>query len=228
MTGDSSPSRWQRLDDPEAARVLVDPEARAFFTPFVWRERRVKDVAAELGVTLNAVLYRVRQFLRLGLLEVTRTEPRAGRAVRYYRSTSKGYFVPFASTRAETVPELYEATLEGARLAVMRALTNAWSGLADDPRWFGLYTYGDETGLHSHAVLPVPPDDPNGKPEAFMTWLLSDEAPAVWDNTVPMRLAREDAKAFQRDLAALKLKYDDRRLKDGGDPYLLRVTLTPV
>ncbi|PYE55668.1 ArsR/SmtB family transcription factor [Deinococcus yavapaiensis] len=228
MTRESSPSVWQRLEDPDAARVLVDPDARAFFTPFVWRERRVGDVAEELGVTVNAVLYRVRQFLRLGLLEVTRIEPRAGRAIRYYRSTSRGYFVPFSSTTAETVPELYEETLEGARRAVMRALTRTWSSLADDPRWFGLYTYGDEKGLQSHVVLPVPPDDPKRSPETFIAWLLSDEAPAVWDNTVPIRLAREDAKAFQRDLAALKHKYDERRLSEGGEEYLLRLTFTPT
>jgi len=223
-----SPSVWTRLDDPEAARALVDPETRQYLAPFVWRERRVSDVAAELGVTTNAVLYRVRQFLRLGLLEVTRTVPRAGRAVRHYRAVTPGFFVPFASSGTDSVEHLYEIALGGTGATLLASLTRAWSSLAEDPRWFGLYTYGDERGLMSNVVLPAPPDDPNAMPGDFLSWLLGSDAPALWDNTFPLRLSREDAKAFQRDLHDLKRRYDKRKLEEGGEVYLIRTTLTPL
>ncbi|WP_052351956.1 helix-turn-helix domain-containing protein [Deinococcus pimensis] len=229
MTRTPSPSVWKRLDEPEAARALVDPTVRMYLTPFVWRERRVSDVARELGVTTNAVLYRVRQFLRLGLLDITREEPRAGRAVRWYRSTSRGFFVPFSATDAGTVEELYETTLDGARSALMQSLTRAWRDLADDPRWFGLYTYGDERGLLSHVVLPAPPEDPRSAPGAFGAWLMGPDAPVLWDNTYPLRLRREDAKAFQRDLYELKRRYDHLKVnEDEGDLYVVRTTIAPV
>jgi len=173
-------------------------------------------VAAELGVTTNAVLYRVRQFQQWGLLEVSRVERRAGRSINYYRSTSRGYFVPFLSTTAESVPELYRATLQGVHEGVTAALTRAWRDLAQDERWFGLYTYGDESGLHAHVVLPNPPRDPSGSTEGFITWLLSDEAPAVWDNTFPLRLTRADAKELQREIRAREKKYQARRLTGGA------------
>ncbi|MDP9766605.1 ArsR/SmtB family transcription factor [Deinococcus enclensis] len=148
---------WQRLDDPAAARVLADAYTRQFFQPFIWRERLVSDVARELGVSKAAVLYRVRQFLRLGLLTVTRTEARAGRALKYYRASSRGYFVPFAATHADTVQALYEASLDHPRRSVLASLAQVWSGLADDARDYGLYTFGDERGLMSHALLPYRP-----------------------------------------------------------------------
>ncbi|WP_221088970.1 ArsR/SmtB family transcription factor [Deinococcus aquaedulcis] len=228
----TQPSLWQRLDDPAAARVLADAYTRQFFEPFIWRERRVGDVARELGVSKTAVLYRVRQFLRLGLLEVTRTEPRAGRAIRYYRATSRGYFVPFAATSAESIAALYEASLDNARRSVLQALTHAWSQLAEDPRWFGLYTYGDETGLKSHALLPYRPAECPAEahlgpaPQAFLDPLLAEGSPAIWDNTTTLKLSAAEAKALQRELHALQRRYSGRKAP-GQTPYLLRLTLTP-
>ncbi|SMB83789.1 winged helix-turn-helix domain-containing protein [Deinococcus hopiensis] len=220
---------WQRLDDPASARVLADAYTRQFFEPFIWRERRVSDVARELQVSKTAMLYRVRQFLRLGLLEVTRTEPRAGRAVRYYRATSQGYFVPFTATSAESVQALYETSVDNTRRSVLATLTRAWGALADDPRWFGLYTYGDESGLKSHALLPYRPADNvhDLTQRGFLEPLLDEHAPTIWDNTTALSLRAEDAKALQRELHALQRRYS-RRTSGGGKTYLLRLTLTPI
>ncbi|MFD1733064.1 hypothetical protein ACFSC4_21095 [Deinococcus malanensis] len=220
---------WQRLDDPAAARVLADAYTRQFFQPFIWRERLVSDVARELEVSKTAMLYRVRQFLRLGLLTVTRTEARAGRALKYYRASSQGYFVPFAATQAESVQALYEASLDHPRHSVLASLSQAWSGLADDAREYGLYTFGDERGLMSHALLPYQPVVPHRNALAdggMLGPLLADAAPALWDNTATLILAKGDAKALQRELYALHRKYQGRR-DPTGDPYLLRLTLTP-
>lgn len=221
---------WQRLDDPAAARVLADAYTRQFFQPFIWRERLVSDVARELGVSKAAVLYRVRQFLRLGLLTVTRTEARAGRALKYYRASSRGYFVPFAATHADTVQALYEASLDHPRRSVLASLAQVWSGLADDARDYGLYTFGDERGLMSHALLPYRPAVPQRGGTAgggMLGPLLADEAPAVWDNTATLSLSARDAKALQRDLYALHRRYQDCR-DPAGESYLVRLTLTPA
>lgn len=227
MTGPDSPSPWQRLDDPAAARVLADAYTRMYFEPFVWRERRVSDVARELGVSKTAMLYRVRQFLRLGLLEVTRSEARAGRAIRYYRSSSRGYFVPFAATSADSIHALYEASLDSARRGVLSVLTQAWSALADDPRWFGLYTYGDDHGLKSHVLLPYPPEiDNEGLTHGLLDILLADDQPALWDNTTTLQLRPADAKALQRELHDIHQRYRTVEAAN-GQTYLIRLTLAP-
>lgn len=228
MTQHDSPWVWQRLDDPEAARVLADAQSRRYLEPFIWRERRVTDVAAELGVTKNAMLYQVNKLLSLGLLEITRSEARAGRAIRYYRSSSQGYFVPFSATSAESIHALYESSLDHARRSVLSLLTQAWSTLAEDPRWFGLYTYGDEHGLKSHALLPVRPASLASPDQGMLQWLLQGNLPAVWDNTTPISLSREHAKQLQRDLHDLHLKYRTLPEDVGNEPYVLRLTLVPV
>lgn len=87
--------RWLRLDDLEAARVVTDVQARRFLEPFIGQERTVSEVAAELNVHMSTVLYRVRQFIRLGLVREPRLEPRKGRPIKYYRSVADGFFVPF-------------------------------------------------------------------------------------------------------------------------------------
>ena len=221
---------WQRLDDPAAARVLADAYTRQFFQPFIWRERLISDVARELGVSQAAMLYRVQQFLRLGLLTVTRTEARAGRALKYYRASSQGYFVPFAATHAESVQALYEASVDHPRHSMLASLSQAWSGLADDAREYGLYTFGDECGLMSHVLLPYQPSVPHRDAKAdggVLGPLLTDAAPALWDNTATLTLTAHDAKGLQRELYALHRKYRDRR-DPAGDAYLLRLTLTPT
>ncbi|MFC4454287.1 winged helix-turn-helix domain-containing protein [Deinococcus sonorensis] len=228
MTPDDSPRVWQRLDDPEAARVVADAQSRRYFEPFIWRERRVTDVAAELGVTRNAMLYQVNKLLRLGLLEVTRTEPRPGRAIRYYRSSSPGYFVPFSATSAESIHALYESSLDNARRSVLSLLTRAWSGLAEDPRWFGLYTYGDAQGFRSHALLPARPAGPPSPDWRMLAWLLEPDVPAVWDNTAPLQLSRAHAKQLQRDLHQLHANYQALKDDASGETYVLRLTLVPV
>ncbi|WP_229783912.1 hypothetical protein [Deinococcus sedimenti] len=219
---------WQRLDDPAAARVLADAYTRQFFEPFIYRERRVSDVARELGVSTNAMLYRARQFQRLGLLVVTRTEARAGRAVQHYRASSRRYFVPFAATDAATVQALYEESLDNSRRSVLDALTRAWGELADDPRWFGLYTAGDERGLHSHVLLPFPPPQPPSRGGAgLLDALLGDAFPALWDNTTHLHLRPEDAKALQRELRDLHRRFKALSVPD-GERHLLRLTLVPL
>ena len=230
MTPSDSPSReaWQRLEDPAAARVLADAYTRQFFEPFIWRERRVSDVAREVGVSTNAMLYRVRQFQRLGLLEVTRTEARAGRAVRHYRATSRQYFVPFTATDAASVQSLYEDSLDNARRSTLDKLTRAWSELGEDPRWFGLYTSGDEGGLHSHTLLPFPPD--HGRvpgPGGLLDVLLDKAYPAIWDNTTTLTLRPADAKALQLELRDLHRRYR-ALISLEGQSHLLRLTLVPL
>ena len=78
----SSSRKWLRIEEAEAARIVTDPAARRFLLPFIGQERSISKVAAELEVDTSSMLYRVRQFVRLGLIEEVRVEPRQGRPIR--------------------------------------------------------------------------------------------------------------------------------------------------
>jgi hypothetical protein len=93
------------VSDPTQARFLTDPAKKRFFLPFLARERRIAQAAGELGCSINRMLYQVRTLLDCGLVQVVREEPRAGRAVRVYRSVHDSYFVPFSATPYDTLEQ---------------------------------------------------------------------------------------------------------------------------
>ena len=68
--------------DPEQARLLSDPRFQAAMRPFLAREASASAAAAELGLDLNAMLYRIRLLLAAGLLRVVREEKRDGKLIR--------------------------------------------------------------------------------------------------------------------------------------------------
>ena len=93
------------VTDPVQARFLTDPAKKTFLVPFLARELRVAQAAAEVGCSVSRVLYQVRTLLDAGLLQIVRVEPRTGRAVKVYRSVHDAYFVPFAATPYNTLEE---------------------------------------------------------------------------------------------------------------------------
>ena len=107
MTDPDSGS-FHTVIDTRQAQLLTEPKSKMFFKPFLAAERSAGEAAAELGCNLNTVLYRVKTFLEAGLLTVSREQTRKGRAVKYYRSSHDGYFVPFMVTPYATLEERLE------------------------------------------------------------------------------------------------------------------------
>jgi hypothetical protein len=93
------------VSDQTQARFLTDPAKKRFLLPFLARERRVAEAAAEVGCSINRMLYQVRTLVDCGLLQVLREEPRAGRPMRVYRSVHDAYFVPYAATPYDTLEQ---------------------------------------------------------------------------------------------------------------------------
>lgn len=88
---------WFTASTPEQARLLSDPAALRHLEPFIGRTLGAGAAAREAGVSVERMLYRVRQFLKAGLLEQVGEEKRAGRPVKLYRAPG-GLRVPFALT----------------------------------------------------------------------------------------------------------------------------------
>ena len=225
MKQDVASSKLLRVEDPQAARVVADLQARRFLEPFIAQERTVGEVAAELGVDMSSVLYRVRQFIRLGLLEETRAEPRKGRAIRYYRSVADSFFVPFAATPLVAQEALSPHTFGKFQEVLNESVGRAWLAAAGERQMLGVHLYRRENGELSQNIVPDPDMD---KPTRFFEQLLEPDAPAVWDTWGGLELTREDAKALQHDIASLLGRYYAKAKETGGDAHIVRLAMAPL
>jgi hypothetical protein len=224
MTPQDSNKDWYRVDYPEAARYLIEPRARRYLVPFIGRERTASAVADELGESVTTVLYRVKRMIGLGLIEVRRVEPRRGRGIRYYRAVSDAFFAPFQASSAASLEELFTTSLKNHQDGVIGSVARAWTKLVSPSTTWGVYAQGDADGLGTLAMVP---DVRQGQSYDLLDWLADPESPAVWDNTYPLRLSHEDAKALQRDLWELQTRYAPKQVCY-GKPYIVRTTLAPL
>jgi hypothetical protein len=106
------PGAAHTVTDPVQARLLYDSTARRFLTPFLAHETSIGEAAASLEADIDAVTYRVRSFVKAGLLRVVGERKRAGRPIRIYRSVHDRYFIPFSITPFATLEEQALAMLE--------------------------------------------------------------------------------------------------------------------
>ena len=185
----------------------------------------MSEVAAELQVNMSSVLYRVRQFIRLGLLEETRIEPRKGRPVRFYRSVADGFFAPFAATPLVTQEALSPHAFGAFQRALNESVGRAWLAAAGERQTLGVHLYRNESGALSQNIVPDPDLD---EPTRFFGQLLEPDEPAVWDTWGSLKLTREDAKALQHEIASLLERYYPKVKETGGDAYIVRLAMAPL
>lgn len=211
-------ARTRTVRDRRAAELLADPDTLRQLEPFLGRPCSVSEAARRSGASPNTTLRRVQRFVDAGLLEVARELPRAGRAIKLYRTVAEVFFVPFEATPAESL----EAALaerdayheRQLRRGVVRARLDA-IGV------WGTRIYRDAEGrLQVQTALG---------PDANAT-TLDDQGPAAlsaWRDRV--RLDFEDAKRLQRELFALLLRYQRLGAETGGaQRYVVRVAMAPV
>jgi len=94
------------INNAKAADTLINPKTLLWLEPFLANSTTISEAAKRIASKPNTVLSRVRKLLRLGLLKVVKEEKRAGRAIKWYRSSSDSFFVPFAATSAESLEEM--------------------------------------------------------------------------------------------------------------------------
>lgn len=211
------PHNWKQVTEPEAVRLLLDTNIRAVLEPFILETLSVKMVAERLGRPLNAVHHRVRQFERLGLLEVERLEQRQGRAVKHYQATAKGFFVPFTATNFDNLSQFLLDQLTPVTQYLIQQTARSGQGLVQNIAQVGFRLY-DGGGFVSSDFSP------EGQDYDFFSTLLAPESPALMFSVFPLRLSRADAKALQHELVALMEKYGQR---PGPEPYLAQIALVP-
>ncbi len=207
---DSSSPRTLTVTDPQASRLLLDPIEFHFFEPFLSREITVGEAAALLGCKPNSLLARVRRMLACGLLEIVREVPRAGRAIKVYRSVADVFFVQKSSSPIAEYGVWVRSRSRLLQTGVQFAQSQA-------TRVNGDRIYRDEHGVvnHTAAVSLTENHDP-----------LRPDEPAVYTASHDaVHLDFEEAKQFQRDLHALMGRY---KTIGGGQRYLVWLNLVPL
>ena len=212
----SDPS-WMRVDDPEAALWLADPERRRWLVPFVRGERTLAEVARELDVPVNAVLYRARLLVEHGLIRVVGEQQRRGRPMKRYAAAAAGFIVPVTLVPMATLDGLLALNEMRGQEALTGGLARAVRRLAD-PDALVLRIGVDESGVFGAGLAR----DEEGFELADA--LTRESAPALWSSWSTVALNDADAKSLQRELVALWKRYDG-----GSAPtrYTLRLALVP-
>lgn len=199
----------------KAAQLLVDIEQVKIVLPFMGQERSISQVAKELNLAVDAMTYRVKRFVKLGILEEVRKEARKGRAIAYYQAAS-AFFVPVKAIPNQTTEGLFEQADSLMRQQIAKSMTEALYNAVSFQDWGVLVTR-----------------DPSGNPQLGLTppsadWdfanLLAPDAPALLSSWMPLKLEFEDAKALQAELFTLIGKYAQ---KQGSQSYLLGLALAP-
>ena len=181
-------------------------------------------MATELEVDTSSMLYRVRQFVRLGLIEEVRVEPRRGRPIRHYRSVADGFFVPFQATSLTTQVSLSPYAFSRLQERLNESIGQAWLAACGEQQTLGMLVFRNAEGNITHNIVPDPEDD---RPNRFFDQLLEPDAPAVWDTWGNLRLTQEDAKALQMEMATLLKRYWPKET-EGGQEYIVRLAIAPT
>ena len=204
----------------EVAHALTGFKTVQLLEPFMKRELSLSGAAEELRVKLPTLLYHVKKFLAFGLLELIRTEPRAGRPIKYYRSTARTFFVPYQLTSSDTLAQLLAELTAPTEKQFHREAARTLQTL--DPDWgLNISVHSDEGVTYALA-----PQTANYVPEVVGRMLEPDN-PALLVNDGTFELDFETAKALQQELADLFSRYKQKQ-KPGGQHYAYRLGLTPL
>ncbi|MEM4847871.1 MAG: helix-turn-helix domain-containing protein [Thermosphaera sp.] len=182
-----------RIERPEQARALSNPQSRKYFKPFVARERSVSEASKDVGCSVETMAYRVRTFMKADLLEVTRIQRRVGRPIKYYRAVADVFFIPFTVMPYTTVQE----ALEMQATTRMTSLLGSVARILDEIGRTGQYLFRGPDGDVWLSGTP-----PWGQPSS------AKEALPALDSVGELQLTREQAKAFLEELLPLLDRYE--------------------
>ena len=133
---------WYTLHSPEAARLCLDPDYARMLAALMLRPWPAGQLAAHLGVPLNAAHHRVRRLLRAGLVVEDRLEARRGRPIRHYRAVADALLIPYALTPLGSLEELVGLHSAEVQTHINRALVRAAMELVRDEQEIGLLEVG--------------------------------------------------------------------------------------
>lgn len=198
------------VEDEVVAGLLLDGAQQKLLQPFIAREATIGQAAKELGVSTSMLFHRVKRWLDMGIIEVTRVEPRFGRALKFYSSTKGAFFVPVEMTRSG----LLDDVLRDTRRYHDRLLTCNVAAAMARQEGLGIVVSRGENGVVETQISLGPGAE------------MPAEVPEVFDFFMPiLKLDREDADAMKVEMMELLQRYGQ---KAGRDDYMLHLGFAPL
>jgi hypothetical protein len=96
---------WYYVKYTHAAQALLHPETFRYFAMFLGQEQSLANAAKILKQPVSSLKYHVIKFIEWGLVTQTRTEPRQGKPIKYYRAVADQFFIPLAQTKQDTLTD---------------------------------------------------------------------------------------------------------------------------
>ncbi len=198
--------------------MLMDDDVVRFFRPFLAHDATVGEAASAVGCSPSTMLYRVRTFVRAGLLEVVAEKPRAGRPIKVYRSAHDAYLIPYALTSFASLEEAFYAGYE----SLAREIAHATARRFAHRRWDGFRLFRNAYGDTSR----------EGAPDASKPNVLDDPHREVaFDFSLRAQLTEDEARALQAELYHYLTRYAPYGAPEGrpgSSAYLFSIVLMPV
>jgi hypothetical protein len=199
----------------EVARLLTDLTQARLLEPFFDNDITLSDAAKKLTIKLTTLLYHVTKFIRLGLLEVTREESRKGKAIKYYQTTAKAFFVPFDLTPSLSLKHLLTHLDQPSDEIFNREMARTLQDMSSE--------WGVDISKESELLIMIRRRDRPRKPDTNF----NPKGPALVSFTGEFHFDFATAKALQKDLHELLESYEKKQTQ-GEQLYFYRVGLTPV
>ena len=201
------------------AKALSDQKTFHHFSPFIAQDCSASEAAEEASCSLEAMLYRIKQFLNLDLLKIVREEKRAGRAIKVYRSSFDAYFIPFEMTPFASVEERLEHLFHEHDKDVIRSMT----ALLQNKNLTGQRVFrapDGEVWRQSASTIDSYYD-------------LADSEHSIGTQMIgETYLTQEEAREFQMALNQLASQYqkpyNQNRKTEGRDAYILSFTFVKL
>jgi hypothetical protein len=199
------------ITDSKVAGFFVDSRNLHILDAFVGEEGKTLSCVAEmLRVEVGSLYYKAKKMEAYGILEVTKEEKRAGRAIKYYRLSAEEFFLPLELSPFESVEGYIRATFSSLHELVLK---NA--ALAREREWEGQWGISLIENKRDHELdRRLQPDPP--QPEVVRTHYLGYRT---------LHLSSEQAKELAKRLELLAREYEN--VPAEGTPHIIYLAVTP-
>jgi hypothetical protein len=202
-----------KITSRELADVLRHEKNVLLLKRFMGKGSTVASAAQAADLPFHTVYRFAKQMERLGLLQVTTIQARAGRAMKVYLCPNKRFFIPKSLFSLE---ELFWDTYLPILQAIQSNLASAFEAGTNGVRGV---VVGD---LPANNWMTVA--DARGVPWPDETWGPTSSSPPAFIVDHEMQLDYEKAQSFSRELFALVERY---RAENGSGKYQFLLMMAP-
>ena len=207
-------SSYTEVREPAAVKVLMDRNQVQLLRPFFEGEVTISAAAEALRLPLQFLFRKVQRFVTLNLLQVSREESRKGRAIRYYRTPSKLFYVPSSAVGMAALLRRSEGYWQQ---QLVDGLLSVWRGRAE--HGLGVQIHPNDLGGVRIALATEP---------GVAYRALGEDEDIMLNSWLRLNLTQEDARALQGEMETLVNRYTERHVPGSEANFIARFALAPL